>query len=100
MNLALTTSVIEALWRASWQAAVLVPVILLLQWFFRKRLSPASRHALWWIVVARLALPLTPSAPCSVFNTLPPATSRWMTTAVKPSAYQLPSVPGSQTPPT
>jgi beta-lactamase regulating signal transducer with metallopeptidase domain len=100
MTLALIQSLLEAMWRASWQAAVLVPVVLLLQWLFRKRLSPASRHALWWIVVARLALPFTPSAPCSVFNTLPPAPSRWTTSAVEPSAYQLPSVPGRQMPPT
>jgi len=56
------------LWTATWQAAVLAGLILTLQWLSRNRLSPSSRFVLWWLVLIRLALPVTPSAPWSVCN--------------------------------
>jgi beta-lactamase regulating signal transducer with metallopeptidase domain len=40
------------LWRSSWQAAVLIGLVLLVQWFFRKQLSPAWRYNLWLVVIA------------------------------------------------
>ncbi|MGA3179276.1 MAG: M56 family metallopeptidase [Verrucomicrobiota bacterium] len=54
--------------RASWQAAILTVIVLALQWVFQKQLSPRWRHALWLLVVARLALPFPPSSPISLFN--------------------------------
>jgi beta-lactamase regulating signal transducer with metallopeptidase domain len=67
---------LEALWRASWQAAVMVPVVLVVQRVFRRQLPPSWRHALWWLVVIRLGLPLTPATSWSLFNTLPASGSR------------------------
>jgi beta-lactamase regulating signal transducer with metallopeptidase domain len=43
--------------RASWQAAVLVGIVLLLGAVLGPRLRPRWRLALWWIVVLRLVLP-------------------------------------------
>jgi len=56
------------LWQSSWQASVLIGVVLLLHWFLGKKLSPGWRYSLWLLVLARLALPFTPASPWSVFN--------------------------------
>ncbi|HVY70222.1 MAG TPA: M56 family metallopeptidase [Verrucomicrobiae bacterium] len=53
---------------ASGQAAVIVLLVLLAQWAFQRHLAARWRHALWWLVVARLLLPFTPASPLSVFN--------------------------------
>ncbi len=54
--------------RTSLQAALLVAVILVAQWVFAKRLSPAWRHALWGLVVVRLLMIWAPASPLSVYN--------------------------------
>ena len=54
--------------RTSWQAAVLVGVLMLVQWLFRKRLSPRWRYAFWFLVLIRLALPAAPPSALSLFN--------------------------------
>lgn len=54
--------------RASWQASVLVGLVLLVQWVFGKKLSPGWRYALWLLVLFRLAMPVTPQSRLSVFN--------------------------------
>jgi bla regulator protein BlaR1 len=56
------------LWRSSWQAAVLIGLVLLVQWFFRKQLSPAWRYNLWLLVLIRLVMPSLPGSAVSVFN--------------------------------
>lgn len=55
-------------WRTSWQAAILVALILLVQWLFGRKLAPGWRYSLWLLVVIRLVLPVTPQSPVSVFN--------------------------------
>ena len=62
---------LSALGRISVQAGVLVLVVLLAQWFFRRRLTPRWRCALWLLVVVRLMLPLSLNSPTSIFNWLP-----------------------------
>lgn len=59
------------LWSSSWQAAVLVPVVLVAQRLLRGGLTPGWRHALWWIVLGRLLIPIPPPSAWSVFNWLP-----------------------------
>ncbi len=54
--------------QTTWQAAVLVCVILFVQFLFGKKLSPAWRYALWVLVVVRLLLPTTPKTTFSLFN--------------------------------
>lgn len=59
------------IWEATWQASLLVALVMVAQIVFRKWLSPAWRHALWALVVARLLLPVLPESPFSMFNVLP-----------------------------
>lgn len=54
--------------RASWQAAALAILVLAAQVVFRKKLSARWRYALWLLVAARLALPVSPPSPVSIFN--------------------------------
>lgn len=54
--------------RASWQAAVLVVVVLAVQGVLGRRLAPQWRCALWWLVVLRLVLPVWPGSALSLFN--------------------------------
>jgi beta-lactamase regulating signal transducer with metallopeptidase domain len=54
--------------RASWQASVLVLLVLGAQWLFRRQLGARWRGWLWWLVVIRLALPVTPGSSFSIFN--------------------------------
>ena len=64
----LAGDVLEVLWRASWQAAVLAGMVLLVQWLLRGRLSARWRYNLWLLVLLRLIVPVTPQSSLSVFN--------------------------------
>ena len=66
----LTNYHLPSLLKASWQAAVLILLVLAVQWAFGRRLSPRWRYGLWLLVVARLALPWTIPSSVSVFNLL------------------------------
>src|SRR5436309_1954465 len=54
--------------KSSWQAAVLILLVLVVQWLFRRQLSPRWRYSLWLLVVIRLALPFTVASRTSLFN--------------------------------
>lgn len=54
--------------RSSWQAGVLVLLVLAAQRLFGRNLSPTWRHALWLVVIVRLCLPVAPSSMFSIFN--------------------------------
>ena len=54
--------------RTSCQASVLIGLILLTQWMFRKRLPPRWHYGLWLLVLIRLLLPVAPATPFSLFN--------------------------------
>src|ERR1035437_371227 len=56
--------------KASCQVAVLILLVLAVQWAFGRRLSPRWRYGLWLLVVVRLALPWTLPSSVSVFNLL------------------------------
>ncbi len=58
----------ESVLQASWQSAVLVVLIILAQFAFRKKLSAGWRHGLWLLLVARLLLPAWPQSAFSIFN--------------------------------
>lgn len=58
----------ESLIKVSWQASVLVALVLLIQSLFRSKLSSGWRYALWMIVLLRLMLPFSPKSPVSLFN--------------------------------
>src|SRR5687768_13187901 len=70
---------LDWLWRSSWQAAVLVALVLLVQLLLKNRLTARWRYNLWLIVLVRLVLPVLPESPLSIYNLLsavPSATPR------------------------
>jgi beta-lactamase regulating signal transducer with metallopeptidase domain/5-hydroxyisourate hydrolase-like protein (transthyretin family) len=58
---------------ASWQAALLGLLVFVVAWALRGRLEARWRYGLWLVVLARLALPITPPAPWSLFRLVPSA---------------------------
>ena len=62
-----------AVWRASWQASVLAALVFAVQLTFGRRMPARWRHTMWLLVLVRLALPVVPSSPLSVFNLAPQA---------------------------
>src|SRR5262245_12661191 len=69
--IALLDTIGPAIWRASWQAAALAILVVLLLRGFGERLSPRWRFLLWGVVLARLLVVATPVSPWSVFNFVP-----------------------------
>lgn len=65
------TQTVLHVFEASWQAAVLAAVVVLLCLLLHDRLSARWRCALWLVVVARLLLLVTPASPVSLFNLVP-----------------------------
>lgn len=63
-----TDGFVEWLLRASWQATVLAGMVLLAQRWLGRRLTPAWRCRLGWVVIARLLLPVQVPSASSVFN--------------------------------
>ena len=59
---------LEWVWKTSWQASILVLLVLALQWLWRDHLAPRWRFALWLLVVGRLGLPVTFQSEWSLFN--------------------------------
>lgn len=57
--------------QTSWQAAVLVGLIWLVQSICGKRLSPGWRYSLWLLLVVRLLMPAMPASALSLFNLYP-----------------------------
>ena len=66
-----------------WQASVLIVLILAAQKLAGDSLAPRFRHALWLLVVLRLALPDLPAFPTSLFGLLP------KTLALPPRAHAI-----------
>lgn len=54
----------------SGEAAILIMLVLAVQWLFGRGLKPRWRYALWLLVLLRLALPWTIPSPASLFNFL------------------------------
>jgi beta-lactamase regulating signal transducer with metallopeptidase domain len=86
--LAPVTGAIEWVSRASWQASLLILVVLLLQKVLR--LPPRWRFALWYLVIARLLLPAVPTSSWSMFNYAPAEPRSKAVAADYPSASPLP----------
>src|ERR1043166_1604642 len=96
----------RSLLKASWQAAVLILLVLVAQTLFGKRLSPRWRYSLWLLVIVRLALPWTVPSSASLFNILnlpgyhfaaPPRAAAVAESPVGASATTLAAVPAGQT---
>ena len=84
--------------QTTWQAAVLAGLILLVQWLFRKRLSPAWRYGLWLLLVARLLMPASPKTVFSVFNLSPIQPKATDTRSIQPLPRSIPPIPEGRVP--
>lgn len=62
------TSFANWLFQTSLKASILAGFILLIQFIFRKKLSPQWRYALWLLLLVRLVLPFEIESRLSVFN--------------------------------
>lgn len=76
----LLDSVGSAIWRASWQAALLALVVGLILRGLGDRLAPRWRFLLWGVVLTRLLCVATPGAPWSAFNLM-----RWANESKSPT---------------
>ena len=61
------------LWRASWEASVVIALVALVQVLFQRQLGARWSHWLWLLVIIRLALPWSVESRLSLFNWLKPA---------------------------
>jgi hypothetical protein len=68
---------LDWVWRASWQASVLVGLIRLVQALARRRLTAGRRSGLWWLVLIRLVMPAGPQTSWSLFNYARLETELW-----------------------
>jgi beta-lactamase regulating signal transducer with metallopeptidase domain len=57
--------------QTSWQATVLVCLILLVQKVLGQRIGVRGRYWLWIVLLIRLAMPWAPQSPVSMYNLLP-----------------------------
>ena len=57
-----------AVLRASWQAAALAIVVMLIVRLLGERISPRWRYRLWSVVVIRMLIVVVPASPWSAFN--------------------------------
>lgn len=64
----LAESAFKLVAQITWQATVVAGLILLAQWTFRKRLTPAWRYGLWFLLLARLLMPASFPSALSIFN--------------------------------
>jgi beta-lactamase regulating signal transducer with metallopeptidase domain len=55
-------------WKTSLQATVLIALVWVVQLFFKRALTPRWRYALGLLILLRLALPILPASPLSIFN--------------------------------
>jgi len=61
----------EWLLRATFQASLLICLILLLQVMLRGKLGPRWCHALWLLLLIRMVMPWAPQSRASIFNLIP-----------------------------
>jgi bla regulator protein blaR1 len=85
-------SIFAWLIEASWQASVLVALVLLLHLILRGRLNPRWHHALWLLVVARLLLPFLPESALSLFQ-FAPSPPQVVTETVTEAIFTAPPAP-------
>src|SRR5215471_1419947 len=79
--------------KASWQAAVLILLVLAAQKIFGSRISPRWRYSLWLLVIVRLALPWTVPSGASLFNVLNFVSHSSPTTSKAALAANVPASP-------
>jgi beta-lactamase regulating signal transducer with metallopeptidase domain len=83
---------------ASWQGAVLALLVLAISLVCGRRLDPRWRFVLWLVVFARLALPVLPSSPWSMFGWFSQNAWPSVTAGSAPSGQAEQAVPKSASP--
>src|SRR5690242_5171273 len=68
---------VQWLLRSSWQAALVVAMVLLLRRAASPFLGPRWRHALWGLVLLRLIMPVAPQSRFSVMQIARGAVAVW-----------------------
>lgn len=81
----------------TWHAAVLVCLILLVQKVFARRIGARGRHALWLLLLIRMALPWAPCSSLSVHNLLPSCPHIAVASVGTPSAATVDAAESSAT---
>ncbi len=64
----ISLEVLSVFWRASWQAAALAMLVLLVSQFFKRAISPSALTVLWTLPILRLLLLIVPVSNISIFN--------------------------------
>ena len=85
-------SILTGIVHASWQASILALIVLVVSLVMRERLEPRWRFCLWLVVLLRLALPVIPAAPWSVFGLIHIAPEVQTTSSQPDSDNVIPSV--------
>jgi beta-lactamase regulating signal transducer with metallopeptidase domain len=80
--------VVPLLWRATWQAAVLIVLVVVVRTILGRRLSPGWRAALWGLVLVRLVVPVIPAGPLSLFRLTASLDTPWWQPTADRSAWQ------------
>ncbi|HSV13544.1 MAG TPA: M56 family metallopeptidase [Tepidisphaeraceae bacterium] len=62
------SNVLVHVWQNSWQAAIVALLVLVMRAMFGRVLTRRRCHALWILVLLRLALPVLPGSPVSLFE--------------------------------
>ncbi len=60
----------------SCQGALVIVMVLLVQWLARRWLSARWRYNLWGLVLLRLVVPFSPESPLSIFNVIRPTAAQ------------------------
>ncbi|MBI4663202.1 MAG: hypothetical protein HY735_30715 [Verrucomicrobia bacterium] len=69
------TLIFETVLKSSWQAAVLICLVLAVQTVLGRKLAARWRYSLWFLVLIRLLIPVTPESAFSVYNLAPDRTT-------------------------
>ena len=68
MNLIQDVRLMEWIFQRSLDASILVLLVVLVSWIFRKILNPSWRYGLWMLVVIKLVMPVSLESSLSIFN--------------------------------
>jgi len=88
--LAFLDRAVPLLWRATWQSAMLIALILIVRAILGARLSPGWRFALWGLVLARLLSPVIPAGPFSLFRLTASMDTLWQPVRERPAPHPSP----------
>jgi beta-lactamase regulating signal transducer with metallopeptidase domain len=84
---------LPVLLKMSFEASILILLVLVAQWVCGRRLKPRWRYVLWLLVLLRLALPWTISSPTSLFNVLKMPAAAGPGMGIEPASVETVTVP-------